>query len=134
MTGENIRENISEEIIRAANLLAAADLLAENGFINDAVSRLYYYLFYYVRAFLLTESLQPKTHEGTLRLLGMHFVKKGVINHNISLVYSKLMKYRQDADYNPAFFFAESDFKEFREDVVRAASDIQDYLKRRGYI
>ena len=45
MTGENIRENIRDEILKAANLLAAADLLAENGFINDAVSRLYYYLF-----------------------------------------------------------------------------------------
>jgi len=134
MTGDNIRENIGEEIIRAANLLAAADLLAKNGFLNDAVSRLYYYLFNYVRALLLTKSLQPKTHEGTLRLLGMHFVKKGLLKHNVSLVYSKLMKYRQDADYNPATYFTESDFKEFREEAVRAASEIQDFLKKRGYI
>ncbi|HAF16997.1 MAG: HEPN domain-containing protein [Thermacetogeniaceae bacterium] len=134
MTGENIRENIRDEILKAANLLAAADLLAENGFINDAVSRLYYYLFYYVKALLLTESMQPKTHEGTLRLLGMHFVNKGLLQRNISLIFSKLMKYRQDADYNPSFFFTESDFKELREEAVQAAFEVQEFLKRRGYI
>ncbi|MFY9141052.1 MAG: HEPN domain-containing protein [Thermacetogeniaceae bacterium] len=134
MTGENIRENIRDEILKAANLLAAADLLAENGFINDAVSRLYYYLFYYIRALLLTESLQPKTHEGTFRLLGMHFVNNGLLNRSISLIFSKLMKYRQDADYNPSFFFTEADFKEFREEAVQAAFDIQEFLKKRGYI
>ena len=134
MTGENIRENIRDEILKAANLLAAADLLAENGFINDAVSRLYYYLFYYIRALLLTESLQPKTHEGTFRLLGMHFVNNGLLNRSISLIFSKLMKYRQDADYNPSFFFTESDFKELREEAVQAAFEVQEFLKRRGYI
>ena len=78
--------------------------------------------------------MQPKTHEGTLRLLGMHFVNKGLLQRNISLIFSKLMKYRQDADYNPSFFFTESDFKELREEAVQAAFEVQEFLKRRGYI
>ncbi len=37
-------------------------------------------------------------------------------------------------DYNPSFLFTESDFKEFREEAVQAAFEIQEFLKRRGYI
>jgi len=33
-----------------------------------------------VRALLLGKGLEPKTHEGALRLLGLHFVKPGIVS------------------------------------------------------
>jgi len=74
---ENKRENIREEIDRANEAIRAANLLFENGFVKDAISKLYYSLLYSVRGLLLTEGLEPKSHEGTLRLFGLHFVKPG---------------------------------------------------------
>ena len=46
MTEDNRRQNIDAELERAAEALAAARLLSENGYINDAISRLYYFVLY----------------------------------------------------------------------------------------
>jgi uncharacterized protein (UPF0332 family) len=75
---ENKGENIWEETDRADESMRAADLLFDNGFTRDAVAKLYYSLLYMIRAILLTKGLEPKSHEGALRLFGLHFVKQGV--------------------------------------------------------
>jgi len=134
VTEGNKRENIREELERAAESLRSADLLSENRLHRDAVSRLYYLLFHTVRALLLSEGLEPKTHEGTLRQLGMHFVKQGILTPGDSHVFSRLMKYREEADYNPAYVFAESDYSEFRKDAEELCSKIKSYLDQKGLI
>ncbi len=98
VTQPNQREGIREELSRAQSALAAADLLAKGGFASDAVSRLYYSLLFRVRALLLTEGLQPRSHEGALTLLSQHFVKTGTLDRTVSHLFSKLMKYREEAD------------------------------------
>src|SRR3972149_6000706 len=77
MIEKNKKENIGEEIKRAKEAMRVTYLLFENSFVNDAISKLYYFLLYNVRALLLTKGLEPKSHEGALRLFGLHFVKKG---------------------------------------------------------
>ena len=44
MREENKRENIREETDRTDESMRAADLLFDNGFIRDAVAKLYYSL------------------------------------------------------------------------------------------
>lgn len=61
MNEENKRENIREEIDRANEAIRAANLLFENGFVKDAISKLYYSLLYSVRGLLLTKGLEPKS-------------------------------------------------------------------------
>ncbi len=85
----------------AAKAIAEADLLFANGFFKGAVSRLYYSLLYTIRALLLTRGLEPKSHEGALRLFSLHFVKEGPFEAKASHTFSKMMKYREEADYNP---------------------------------
>jgi len=81
MNEENKKANIREEIERADEAIKAADLLFDNGFLKDAVSKLYYSLLYCIRALLLTKGLEPKSHEGALRLFGLHFVKPKITTH-----------------------------------------------------
>ena len=93
---------------RAGDALKAADLLAANGLFSDAVSRLYYYVLAHVRALLLTVDLEPRSHEAALRLLSLHFVKAGVLElleRETAHVFAKLMKFREEADYNPSYSF-----------------------------
>jgi len=54
MNEANKEENIKEEIKRAETAFEAGCLLFENGYINDALSRLYYFILYHIRAVLLT--------------------------------------------------------------------------------
>jgi hypothetical protein len=130
---ENKKENVREEIQRAHESWKAADLLFENGFIRDAVAKLYYSLLYTVRAMLLIKGLEPKSHEGALRLFGMHFVKKGIFESRDSHVFSKLMKYREEADYNPSYVFTPEDYAEFKKEAEIVMHKITSRLKQEGY-
>ncbi len=133
MNEENKKLNIREEMKRASETLRAAELLYENGFVKDAISRLYYSLLYSIRSLLLTMGLEPASHEGALRLFGLHFVKSGLFEARDSHVFSKLMKYREEADYNPAYSFVPEDFTELQNEAGRLIQKIAGYLKDRGY-
>jgi uncharacterized protein (UPF0332 family) len=131
---ENKSANIQEEMNRADEAMRAASLLHENGFPKDAVSKLYYSLLYAIRALLLTEGLEPKSHEGALRLFGLHFVKSGVFAPKNSHIFSKLMKYREEADYNPSSTFTPEDFTELRSEAAAVIQRITTHLKQKGYL
>jgi uncharacterized protein (UPF0332 family) len=133
MMEENKRENIREEIERATEARKAAELLFSNDFIKDAVSKLYYFLLYGIRALLLTKGLEPKSHEGALRLFGLHFVKEGIFISKDSHVFSKLMKFREEADYNSSYVFTEEDFKELAIEADNLFLKIRAYLKDKDY-
>jgi uncharacterized protein (UPF0332 family) len=133
MIEENKRENIREEIERATEARRAAQLLFSNDFIKDAVSKLYYFLLYSMRALLLTKGLEPKSHEGALRLFGLHFVKEGLFMSQDSHVFSKLMKFREEADYNPSYIFTMQDFKDLAIEADNLFLKIRAYLKDKNY-
>ncbi len=57
-------------------LRVAKSLLAAKNY-EDAVSRAYYSAFHAAQAILLTEGLKTSTHQGTVNLFGLHFVKTG---------------------------------------------------------
>ena len=134
MTEENKKDNIKNELERASNALQAANLLYDNGFLNDAVSRLYYFLLHTIRALLLTKGLEPKSHEGALRVFGLHFVKEGIFLPRDSHIFSRLMKYREEADYNPSYTFTKEDFIEFKKEAEDLSSKIKAYLNKMGYL
>ena len=134
MNEENKRENIREEIERADEAIKAANLLFENGFLKDAVSKLYYSLLYSIRALLLTKGLEPKSHEGALRLFGLHFVKAGSFEARDSHIFSKLMKYREEADYNPSYSFTRDDFIEFKSEAETVIDKITTHLGKKSYL
>jgi uncharacterized protein (UPF0332 family) len=131
---ENKKANIREEIDRANEAMRAANLLFENGFVRDAISKVYYSLLYNIRALLLTEGLEPKSREGALQLFGLHFVKLGAFEAKNSHVFSKLMKFREEADYNPSYSFSPEDFTEFKSEVEGVTQKITNHLKNKGYL
>lgn len=133
MMEENKKENIGEEIERANEARKAAELLFSNDFIKDAVSKLYYFLLYSIRALLLTKGVEPKSHEGALRLFGLHFVKEGPFIPQDSHIFSKLMKFREEADYNPSYIFTKEDFKDLGIEADNLFLKIRAYLKDKDY-
>jgi hypothetical protein len=134
VTQENKRKNVAEELSRSSECLKEADVLQRSELYSGAVSRLYYHVLHGVRALLLSKGLEPKTHEGVLRLLSMHFVKEGIFDVETSHIAARLMKFREEADYNPSFQFTESDYKRFRGEAGILLGKIREYLKRDGLI
>lgn len=133
MTDSNRASGIAEEMARAESALAASTLLADGGFPSDAVSRLYYSLLFRVRALLLTLGLEAKSHEGALRLLSLHFVKTGRLEPEASHLFSRLMKYREEADYNPSYVFTVDDAHKLRDETAALASRIAVLIRQSGY-
>jgi len=133
LTEENKRKNIREEIEKAAKTIDAATLLFDNGFFNDAISRPYYFILHNIRALLLTKGLEPQSHEGALRLLGLHFIKEGIFEPKVSHTFSKLMKYREEADYNPSYIFTSEDFVDLKKEAEALSEKNKSYLRRKDY-
>jgi len=129
VTEDNRKENIRAELGRATEAIAAATLLYENGFISDAVSRLYYFVLYHVRALLLSKGLEPRSHDGALRLFGLHFVREGLMDRRAAHIFSKLMKFREEADYNPVSMFTEEDFLALKGEAETLSGLIKRYLE-----
>jgi uncharacterized protein (UPF0332 family) len=140
LTQENKKENISEELARARECLTSADLLFSHGQLADGVSRLYYYLYHAVRALLLSKGLEPtyglieKTHEGTLRLLNLYFTKPGILDVQTSHIFTRLMKYREEADYNPSYVFTKDDYTRFKVEADRLFEFIIERLRKEGMV
>mgnify|MGYP001577900542 CR=1 FL=1 len=134
MTQRNQKANVAEELRRAAESLAAADLLAANDYHKDAVSRLYYFVFHTVKALLFSKGLEPKTHEGVDRLLSLHFVKKGLIKPGLAHTFARLMKYREEADYNPSYTFSAEDYRELKKDAQELHHTITSFLSRKSLL
>lgn len=133
MTSENKHTAIKEEMERAESSSKAAILLASKGFYSDAVSRLYYFIYHSAKALLFSEGLEPRRHEGLLRLLGQHFVKTGTLTTRDSHIVSRLMKYREEADYNPSYSFTKEDYDELLVDTQGLHDKIVRYLNEQGY-
>lgn len=134
MTEANKKDNIREELHRARECFRGAEVLNTNGLFADAISRLYYYVFHAVRALLLAKGLEPKTHEGALRLFSMHFVKAGSFEPESAHVFSRLMKYRGEADYNPSYIFTGQDYQNFKKEAEALFQMITNHLTHDGYV
>ncbi|MEO8853237.1 MAG: HEPN domain-containing protein [Ginsengibacter sp.] len=81
----------------------AARVLAENGFWNSAVNRLYYSLFYAVNALLVMNEIQTKSHSGSRAQFSNLFVKKHKFDIKYGKLYSQLFDWRQKGDYGNIF-------------------------------
>jgi uncharacterized protein (UPF0332 family) len=99
VTLENRRHAIADEVKHAANALRAARALRDMGLGNDALSRLYYAVFHYATALLLTEGVEPTSHKALPGLLGLHFAKRGLLSPGEVAVVGHAWSWRSLADY-----------------------------------
>lgn len=119
MTGDNIRANLEAERARARDCIEAAEHLLNGGFFNDSVSRAYYAAMHMARALLITKGLEAKTHRGVAQLLSLHFVKTGIVAHNVAADLAQLETFRELSDYHAATVVTAD---EARSEVARARS------------
>ncbi len=99
MTGDNRRKNIAVEAKRGDDSLESARVLLAAALHADAVSRAYYGAFHYARAMLLTVGEEADTHGGVHKLLHRDLVREGVLHPDVAQLFSRLQRFRLDADY-----------------------------------
>lgn len=109
------RDYITYKISKAESAIAAAELLFENGFWGETLSRLYYANFHIASALPTQRKLNPKTHEGVKAFFNKEFILTGIFEKEMSKFYSNLLNRRFEADYENFAIIDEVEIPEFFE-------------------
>ena len=94
---------VKQRIKRAVDSLNEAKILANEGYWNATVNRLYYACFYIVNALLHKHDLHSTKHSGVRSLFNQHFVKTGEIPIQNATILNELFDMRNDVDYDDYF-------------------------------
>ena len=96
---------VQNRIETAYKTLDAAKILADNGFWNSAVNRLYYAVFYIVNAILVKNEIMTQSHSGAKSQFSFYFIKTGKIDKKYGKLLAELYDWRQKGDYENLFEF-----------------------------
>ncbi len=126
------KEYVNYRIESAKTTFDAAKVLAENGFWNSSVNRLYYSLFYAVNAILVLNDIQTKSHSSTKSQFSLHFIKTGIIDKKYGRLLSELFDWRQKGDYDNIFDYDDESvqplFKPVEEMIELIEKEIKNTL------
>ena len=125
MTDEGRRESARAELELADEELRGAQALLGGNLPRIAVGRAYFAVFHALRAQLYAEGFEPRTHRGALHLFNLHFVKTGRFEPATSRLIARLHKFREEADYAPAFVVEDRDAREDLESARRFVAQVR---------
>jgi uncharacterized protein (UPF0332 family) len=109
--------------------LNAAEVLLENGFYRDAMSRAYYAMFYAASALLRAKGIITKSHRGVIAKFGLEFVNAGTIEAYYAKALSLAETLRERADYDATFRPTKDEAEELVEDAKRFVERIEKALE-----
>lgn len=105
MKPEERKEYAKHRLANAYNTYEAAKILAEKGFWNSAVNRLYYSLYSAVNALLVYNEIKTHSHSGLRGQFSLHFVKTKKFDVKYGKLLAELYDWRQKGDYENIFDF-----------------------------
>ncbi len=85
---------------RSKTTLLAAQALIDKHLLSDAISRIYYAMFYATKSLFARDGLTVKRHAGLLTLFGREYVKTKVIAPEFHQILIKAFESRQKSDYD----------------------------------
>jgi uncharacterized protein (UPF0332 family) len=100
MEGEAGRlDEASAWLRRGRETLAAARVLAREGYRPEAISRAYYAMFYAAQALLISRGVAFSKHSAVLAAFGREFVRSGLLNQSFHRALLDAFRDRQASDY-----------------------------------
>jgi uncharacterized protein (UPF0332 family) len=132
MTEEERKQYVHYRIETAYKTLEAAKVLADNGYWNSAVNRLYYAALYAVNALLVAKGIETKTHSSTKSMFSLHFIKPGILDKKYGRLFSELLDSRQKGDYEYVFEYEESTVLPLFEPVSEMIEQIQEEINKKS--
>jgi uncharacterized protein (UPF0332 family) len=119
-------EYIGYRISRSEEALREAQIMADNGHWNTAISSLYYSSYYIVDALLRKHGIKHKTHSGTRNQLHRFFGKPGLIDRHLLDYYANIFQDRQESDYGDIVHYTQK----YVEDLMPQAEFFHHAIKR----
>lgn len=134
LTGEEMaeaREDLIRDWLERAHVaLGEAELLANGGFWNTCVSRLYYACFYTVSALLFHHGYRFGKHSSVQSLFNQYFSHTGRVPPDFVALYNQLYEARPQADYKAFVRFQEQQVRPWIAAAPRFVAFIEELLQR----
>ena len=105
-------------------------LLIENGYLETAVARAYYGMFYLAQALLLEKDITPSSHKHTIVAFGREFSKEEVLPRRLHAYLSQGQVDRIDADYDALLRFTEDEARQKLEQLEEFLDLARAYLEK----
>ena len=100
------RDVVLGEWNRAAKTLSAAELLAREGYPEDAIARTYYAILHAAKAALSVRDVVAESHSAVRGMFGKHLILTGAIEREWSKQLGGSLDDRLAADYDSATLFS----------------------------
>ncbi|HBE41936.1 MAG TPA: hypothetical protein DDW27_12160 [Bacteroidales bacterium] len=113
----------------AYNTFEAAKVLAQNGFWNSAINRLYYAIFYAVNALLVLNEIDSQTHSGMRNQFSKYFIKTGKLDKKYGKLLVQLYDWRQQGDYDNLIDFSEETVNQLFKPVNEMLATIDNEIR-----
>lgn len=126
-------KEIQEYLNKALDKLATAKALITLEKYDDAMSRLYYSLFFMMTALLYAENVDISIHKHQYILNQFYnqFIKSGQISGTIFSKIQNIKQYREIADYNIHMHISKENAMNSLRDTEDILNIIQNYLNRK---
>lgn len=113
LTDEERKAIVSYRLEKADEALIEAKDCATMDHWTLAANRLYYTAHYASSALLVSAGLQAKTHEGTIGLIGQHYVRTGILTTEDGTLLARLQNMRHTGDYDDFLDWAQEDVEPY---------------------
>lgn len=116
---------------KAQSTFKEAKALAAQNFWSGVANRLYYSSFYAVIALLAMNEITARTHNGVRSEFFKLYIKSGILDKKYSVLYSNLMRKRQENDYADFHDFVEEDVHPLIDETEEFISKVIDLIENK---
>ena len=113
LTDEERKAIVSYRLDKAKAAIVEAKDCASMNHWTLAANRLYYAAHYASSALLVNAGYQAKSHEGTIGLIGQHYVRTGILSVEDGTLLARLQNMRHTGDYDDFLDWTQEDVKPF---------------------
>ena len=131
LTEEERRDIVKYRLERAKDTLLDVHLAVQNNRWHNAANRLYYACFYAAIALLLNDGYEARTHNGVKTLLGLHYIKSGIIGEDLNQAYRKMFNQRQTGDYDDLTIITEEDILPLLQPAEQFIAEIEKLINEK---
>lgn len=123
-------ELIKYRIERAKETAIVAKRNLDDGFLFDAMNRIYYSIFYIVTALAIKCNFSTSKHQQLLGWFNLTYIKTGKIDTEFYKIYSKAYKYRQKGDYEDFVVFSNDELLEHYQNMLHFILKIEEEINQ----
>jgi len=116
---------------RAEETIEESMLLAKESHFNAAANRLYYACFYAASALMVAYGITTSSHAGVKKMLGMHFVSKGLLPIEQGKTFSRLFEIRHSGDYDDFVYCDKAMIDEYLPKAISFIGSVKTLLQNK---